>query len=231
MLRVIQAGLTLPISYPVDPNAVFQPGMLCQLKVLGNDIVMGVSDGIAPFGIIDEFKDIAFSKPVVDEVVIIQPNAVTFDGYQYRAAYDTMRDIRHANLVPGTFVSDSPSIISLNETNGIVTIKAGTPLNYATTGSLTPNAFRTKIRYAYYVPNRPGEDTTFGSQRMTLWAFGGIYQTDQFESVPFAVNASLYCSASGRFTTEQTIPNQPSIGMVIVPPVAHNAFLEFKFFG
>ena len=231
MLRVIQSGTGRPISYPVDPNAMFQPGMIAQLKVIGNDVVMGVSDGTAPFGIIDDVKDFAISKPVIDEVVIFRPNAVNFDGYVYTAAYDTYAELRNSQITPGSFISDSPSVVSLNEVNGTVRIREGTQMNYTMVGSTTPNAFRTKVRYSYYVPNQPGVDTTAGSQRMTLWFTAGIYQTDQFEMVPYAVNANLFVSASGKLTTEMTLPNQPSVGMVVVPPTSHNTILEFKFFG
>lgn len=231
MLRVIQAGTGRPISYPVDPNATFQPGMIGQIKVIGNDIVMGVSDGMAPFGIIDDVKDTAFSRPQIAEVVIIEPDVVNFDGYNYTAAFDTIKDLRNSQLVPGSFRSEHPSIVSLNEVNGIIKIRAGTVMNYTAIGSTTPNAFRTKVWYAYYVANMPGEDTTFGSGRMTIWFTAGIFQTDQYELVPYAVNANLYVSANGKLTSEQSLPNQPCIGMVIVPPTSSNTVLEFKFFG
>lgn len=231
MFRVIQAGTGRPTSYPVDPNAIFQPGMIGQLKIIGNDIVLGVSDGMAPIGIIDDLKDTAFSKPVIDEVVQIEPALVHFDGYNYVAGADTIKELRNANIVGSSFVSDSPDIVELNEINGIVKIRAGTIMNYTAFGSAYPNAFKTRVRYVYYVPNMPGEDTTFGSGRVTIWFTAGIFQTDQFEMVPYALNANLYVSPAGKLTTELTMPNQPCIAMVTVPPTSHNAMLEFKYFG
>ena len=67
-LRTVQVGLARPLSYSVDPNATFEAGMVAQLRIIGNDIVMGVSDGTAPFGLIDDNKTIAFSKSVIDEI-------------------------------------------------------------------------------------------------------------------------------------------------------------------
>lgn len=55
MLKIIVLSGN-PIAYPVDPNAIFEPGMIAQLKVVGDEIVVGVSDGSAPFGIIDDIK-------------------------------------------------------------------------------------------------------------------------------------------------------------------------------
>ena len=66
MFRIIQVGNALPFSYPVDPAAEFEPGMLAQLTLSGNQVVCGVSDGTAPIGIIDEMKKNAFSATSID---------------------------------------------------------------------------------------------------------------------------------------------------------------------
>lgn len=229
MLRVIQPGTGRPISYPVDPNATFQPGMFAQLKKIGNDVVAGVSDGIAPLGIIDDIKDTAFTRPKVDEVIIIEATSITTDGYNYFLGADAMQTLQNANIVETSFVSDIPGI-ELNAINGVVTARQGAQLNYTTPDSTTPNAIRVVSSYSYYVPNMPGEDTTLGSGRVTVWFTRGIFQTDQFEMVPYAPNASLFVSPEGRLTSEMTLPNQPSIAMVTVPPSAHNQILEFIFF-
>lgn len=226
MLRTIQIGTGRPVSYPVDPNATFQPGMIAQLKVIGNDVVMGVSDGTAPFGIIDDVKDTSFSRPVVDEIVIIEAPVVNFDGYNFRLGFDTIKDLRNSNIIDSSFVADYGGL-SLNPINGVVLAPQNTILNYTTAGSSTPNAIRTKVSYSYHVPNIPGEDSTQGSNRVTLWFTRGIYQTDQFEMVPYSVNATLFVSENGKLTTERTLPNQPGVAMVVVPPSASNALLEF----
>jgi hypothetical protein len=230
ILRTIQVGLARPISYPVDPNAIFEGGMVAQLRVIGNDVVMGVSDGTAPFGLIDDNKTVAFSKSVIDEIVIIKAPVVQFDGYNFVLGADTMAELAEGPLVPDTFVSDYPDLQVSNKGN--VLALAGTKLNYTLPGSPTPNAIKTKVRYAYYIPNQPGEDTTKGSSRVTVWCVPGIIlQTDIFEMVPYSVNATLYVSPNGKLTTEKTIPNQPGIGIVIVPPTAHNPVLEFMWKG
>jgi len=229
LFKTIQIGMGRPVAYPVDPNATFQAGMIAQLKVIGNDVVMGVSDGLAPFGIIDDVKDTSFSRPVLDEIVIIEAPVVNFDGYQYTLGVDTIKELRHAAVIDSSFVVDYPGL-SLNPINGIVLAPAGSVLNNITPGSSTPNSIRVKARYSYSVPNVPGEDSTVGSSRVTIWFSKGIFQTDQFEMVPYAVNATLYVSENGKLTAERTLPNQPGIAMVIVPPTAHNPSLEFLWF-
>jgi hypothetical protein len=227
MLRVVQSGTGRPISFPVDPNAIFQPGMIAQVKVIGNDVVMGVSDGIAPIGIIDDVKDTAFTRPSIDEVVIIEASVINVDGYgNFTLGADASQTLQNANIVETSFTSDLAGL-QLNSVNGVITARSGKALNYTTPDSTTPNAIRALVRYSYFVPNISGEDTTLGSGRLTLWFTRGIFQTDQFEMTPFAPNANLYVSSDGKLTTEQTLPNQPVIGMVIVPPAAHNTILEF----
>jgi hypothetical protein len=230
MLKVIQSGTGRPISYPVNPNAVFQPGMVAQMTSMGNDALIGVSDGIAPFGLIDDAKDTAFTKPVIDEVVIIEATSIVDDGYGNLAmGTSAMKQLNNAYIVSSSFTSSVPGL-TLNEVNGIVTAPAGTTLNYSTEGSSIPNAVRTLVRYSYQVPNMAGEDTTLGSGRVTIWFTRGIFQTDQYEMTPYTINANLYVSSNGKFTTEQTLPNQPSVAMVLVPPSAQNTFLEFLWF-
>lgn len=226
MLKTIQIGTGRPVSYPLDPNSVFQPGMIAQLKVIGSDVVMGVSDGTAPFGIIDDIKDTAFTRPVIDEVVVILAPVVDTDGYNYTLGVDTIKDLGNPNIIDSSFIANYEGL-SLNARNGIIQAPAGSVLNYTTPDSATPNAIRFKVSYSYQIADIPGEDSTFGSNRMTIWFTRGIYQTDQFESGLFPVSSTLYVSENGKLTTERTIHNQPGVGMVVVPPSAHNAVLEF----
>lgn len=227
MFRPIQIGTSRPVSYPVDPNATFQPGMICQTKLIGNDVVMGVSDGTAPIGIIDDMKDTSFTRPVLDEIVLIEAPIVTTDGYgNYYMGADTLKELRNSQIVDSSFVIDYPGL-SLNPINGVLLAPTNTPLNYTIGNSPTPNAIRAKARYSYLVPGIPGEDSTFGSGRITLWIGRGIFQTDQFEMCDYPINATLFVSANGKLTTEKTLPNQPGMAMVIVPPSAHSPVLEF----
>lgn len=227
MLRVIQPGTGRPISYPADPNDSFQPGMIAQVKMVGNDTVMGVSDGRAPMGIIDDIRDSSFTRPAIDEIVIIKPAIITGDGYgNYVSGADAFQVLNNAHIIQTSFVANIPGL-SLNEMNGVIHAPPGIKLNYAVDGSVTPNAIRAIVSYAYRVANMPGEDTTLGSGRITIWFTRGIFQTDQYEMGSFPVNANLYVSPNGKLTTEMTIPNQPAPAMVISSPASHNAQLEF----
>lgn len=225
MLRVIQATAGRPVSYPVDPNAVFEPGMIAQLKVLGNDVFMGVSDGNAPFGIIDDIKTVAFTQPVIGEIVII-PVAASWDGYNFVSTVEASKELQNANISAGGFAADYPGLL-LNEVNGILRAPVGSIANIAINGSADPNAIRVRVNYSYRVPNIPGEDSTIGSSKITIWFTRGIFQTDQYEMVHYAVNATLFVSLGGKLTAENTFSGQPGVAMCIVPPTPHNPMLEF----
>lgn len=227
-LKIIQVSTAVPVSYIVSPNDTFEPGMACQFKVIGNEVLVGVSDGTAPIGIIDDIRTVAFTQPRIDEIVIIPVSAV-WDGYDYVSTVEASKELDYPNIVSNSFAADYPGLL-LNSVNGILRAPVGSVANYTINNASEPNAIYTKVSYAYRVANIPGEDSTVGSNRMSFWYTRGIFQTDQFEMVHYSVNATLFISPSGKFTTENTFPGQPGIAMCIVPPTAHNPMLELMWF-
>jgi hypothetical protein len=227
VLRLIQIGNTLPLSYPVDPTATFQPGQVAQLKVMGNEIVCGVSDGTAPLGIIDDINTAAFIAPVTDEVVVI-PITGAHDGYgNYVSVVETEKRMRFSNIVRSSFVSDVEGLI-LYDVNGVIGVPAGTPLNYDIDGDGIPDSLRVIVSYAYRIPDIPGDNTTIGSGRITVWFQRGIFETDQFDTKQsYVVNATLFVNGEGKLTTAQPTANHPGVAMVTGPPTGLNQTLEF----
>jgi len=226
VLRLISVGNTLPISYPVSPTDSFQAGQIAQLKVIGNEIVAGVSDGTAPLGIIDDVNTSAFTAPVTDEVVDVAVVAIS-DGYQLVAAVDTKEELQFSNIVRSSFVADIEGI-TLNEVNGVITVAAGTPLNLDADGDGTLDSVRVIVSYIYRIANIPGDNTTAGSARMTVWFQRGIFETDQFDTTQrYVVNATLFVNAEGQLTTQQITANHPGVGIVSGPPTGIVQTLEF----
>lgn len=229
MLRLIQVGSSLPLSFPVDPTSTFQPGQIGQLKVIGNEIVCGVSDGTAPLGIIDDVNTSAFTAPVRDEVVTIPTIAVS-DGYQLVAAMDTKGELRFPNIVRSSFTADVEGLV-LNDVNGIITVPAGTPLNFDSDGDNVLDSVRTIVSYVYRVPNVPGDNTTAGSGRITVWFQRGIFETDQYDTTQrYVVNASLFVNEDGLLTTAQPSAGHPGVAMVTGPPTGIVETLELLWF-
>ena len=196
MLRAIQVSNTLPISFPVAPTDTFQPGNVGQLKMMGNEVVCGLSDGSAPIGLIDDVVTNAFTAPVKDEVVVISAVG-TYDGYgNWVSVADSKEELRFANIVRSSFVADVSGLI-LNDANGTLKAPAGTTLNYDSDGDGIPDSVRTIVDYIYRLANIPGDNSTVGSGRVTIWFGRGIYETDQYDITQrYVLNSPLFVTPS-----------------------------------
>jgi len=226
-LKIVQIGTAIPVSYPVDPVAEFEPGMIAQLYLRGNNIVCGVSDGRAPFGIIDDFKTRAFTAPSIDEEVIVPvPDPVVQHG-QLVTAYDIKWELDNPNIIPTSFIT-SPVDVALIPRNGVVLFPAGTVLNFDLNGDGIPDSIRTIVSYVYQIPNVSGDDSTLGSGRITVWFQRGIFQCDMYETNQrYPLNSILFVSENGRLTTSQPNDDYPGVAMVTGPPTAIAGTLEF----
>lgn len=198
---------------------------MCQLVVLGNQIMGTVSNGTAPFGIIDEIRTKAFSNVSWNEVVLISNVPSTTSGSKIISTVDVKYELKKPNIIASSFTSTLDVILNAN--NGVITVPAGSELNFDITGSGIPNGFRAIVNYSYFIANVPGDDSTAGSGRMTVWFQRMIVETTMFETnVSYPVNANLYSSEDGMFTVRKPYQNSASIGLVMAPPSPMNSSLQ-----
>jgi hypothetical protein len=230
MLRIIQAGNALPFSYPVDSTSSFQDGAIGQLKLVGQDIVVGLSDGTAPLGIIDDIRTNAFTQPVNDEITLItapDPSLIYTDGYNFFNTVDFSKELNNGGINQSSFVTDYEGLI-LNSVNGILTLPAGSQLNWDSTGDGRNDSVKAVSSYVYQVPSLPGEDTTVGSNRVTIWFQRGIFATDQYDTLQrYPLSAVLFVNEEGLLTTQQLTADHPGVAMVLGPPSSMVSTLEF----
>jgi hypothetical protein len=225
MLRLVQIGNSLPISYPADSSSQFQPGMIGQLGVIGNNIVCSVSDGTAPFGIIDDIRTSVFTAPAINEIVIASAVGVDVGGVLV-AATDVQALLKNPNVVPSSFTASVDC--ELVPRNGAVIFVAGTPLNFDIDGDGIPDSIRTVVSYTWQIPNVPGDDSVIASGKVTLFFTRGLYQTDQYETnQQYPVNANLFVSESGLLTTRQASEAHPGVALCTGPPGSVVGTLEF----
>jgi hypothetical protein len=228
MLRLIAAGQALPFSWPVDPSCHFEPGMIAQLTTIGNQVMATVSNGTAPIGIIDDIKTKAYTNTAWDETVITRPLVgIPGPNNTIVSPYDIKLELNNPNVVPNSFIS-IPVDVQLIPRNGVVIFPAGTVLNYDLLGTGTPNAIKTNVRYAYQVPNIIGEDSTYASQRVTIWYERIIAESNKFETNQiYPVNANLFVSEEGLLTSRQPFPNSPCVALVTGCPNALISTFQF----
>ena len=229
MLRINQTGgQAIPFSFPVDPTAEFQGGMCGQLTVHGNNVVCGVSDGTAPIGIIDDIRTRSFHTAVVDEVIIAGPivGVETSPGV-FVTPVDVKAELENAYIDASSFTSN-PVDVELKPTNGVITFLAGTRLNMDADGDGIPDSIRTIVSYTYRISNVPGDDSTAGSGRITLWLTRMIASTDQFETNQrYPINANLFVSEEGKLTTRQPSSTHPGVAIVTGSPTSVYSSVEF----
>lgn len=231
MFRVLHDNNSMAYGgWIVDPNSSFEPGMIAQLTVFGNQIVCGVSDGRQPIGIIDDVKTDKFSTAVRDEVKIaFIPYAENVDGV-WITPYDVIIELDNAGIIRNSFTS-SPISVQLNEKNGTIIVPAGTPLNFSSTNSGVPDSIRVIVNYSYYIPFIPGENSTEGSGRITVWTSKIICATDIYDSsADYALNSVLFCGIDGKITTTRPDDTFPPIGVCTAPPSPIYPWLELKTF-
>lgn len=229
MLRLVQVGNTLPASFICDPSAEFQPGQIAELTVIGNQVMATVSNGTAPLGIIDDIKTKAFTNVSWNEVVIVPAIGAPGPGGKIVTPIDIKAELKKPNVVPSSF--NSQVNVYLNPVNGIITFLAGTELNFDLMGTGSPNAIRTIVNYTYQVANIPGDDSTQGSGRMTVWFNRMFFQTDQYETnQQYAVRANLFVSETGFLTSRKPSNIHPAVGMITAPPTPMNPMIEVLWF-
>ena len=211
----------------ISPKILVLLGKTALNALLGNDIVATISDGTAPFGMIDDVRSQAFTKAKVDEIVLVSVSATeTNSGGQLVNSEAVTGVLENPHITESSFTS-TVSVI-LNYVNGIITIPAGTVLNYDSNEDGTYDGFKIITNYIYRVSGKPGDDTTLGSGRITIHYQRGIYATDQFDTTQiYPLNATLYAGLDGKLTSKQPTTKHPGVAICTGPPSASMGTLEF----
>jgi hypothetical protein len=193
---------------------------------MGGQVVATVSNGTAPIGIIDDVKTRAFTNVSWNETVIVPCTGIPGPGGTIVTPIDLLKELRRPNIIPSSF--NSSVKVLLNANNGNVTFVAGTPLNIDLLGTGQPNGIKAIVSYTYYVANIPGDDSTQGSGRVTVWFNRMFAQTDQFETnQQYPVRANLFVSELGLLTTRKPSAIHPCVAMVTAPPTSMNPLIEY----
>ena len=116
--------------------------------------------------------------------------------------------LENPHIIQSSFISNIS--VFLNYVNGIITVPAGTELNYDFDGDGVNDGYKIVISYIYRISNKPGDDTTLSSGRVTIHYQRGIYATDQFDTTQvYPLNCTLYVGLDGHLTSKQPTENHP----------------------
>ena len=224
-MRLVDVGNGLPISRMCDPSVEFQAGMGASLAVIGNQVMATVSNGTSFIGVIDDMRTRSFTNNSWNEIIIAPATPIRGPNGAFVTPVNIHATLEHPTILRHSFNSDVDCI--LNPNNGVITFLAGTPLNYDMNGSGFPNAIRAVVNYTYFVANVPGEDSTAGSGRVTIWYHRFWFQTDQFETnQQYPLNANLYIGEHGMWTTRKPSDFHPVFGMCTAPPSPISPLIE-----
>lgn len=208
----------------VHPSATFEQGTIGQLSTHGNQIVCAVSDGLRPFGIIDDVRTTAHSNNIINEEHLIIPSPSKISGFQTNE--DIIEKLDEAGLVTNSFVSSYQDLL-VDMKHGIVTIPAGSDLNYDADGDGNRDSIRFFVSYSYFVPNYIGEDSTSGTGKVTVVFDKMIFETSVFETNQiYPLGGALYVSQDGKLTTRKHTDSHPAVGQVFSPPSSYSGMLQ-----
>lgn len=233
MLRIIELFNNLPVSVEVDPDANFQPGHIGSLRIKNGKSLIGICDGLHPFGILDDIKTNKFRcipKPPT-QVHIVSNARITFDEARKEIvlAEDHKVSLNHNNIIAASFTSSVPG--HLQPINGVFTLPKGTGCNYCVVprvnGKDVPYAVRFSCRYAYNVPINSFDDSTASTDRATVWTKNMIAETDMYDTAQEYPTCSLLYASNGLLTTKIIDYNCKSIGVVLEPPNQETSMLRF----
>jgi len=236
MFQPVHVGNGLPVGfYNVDFSCEFQAGMMGGLTVVAGEVVMSVANGttIPPYGILDDYKDSSFQRTIRNDLQVVNVPSVALavdDDGDLTTSIELMATLDHSNLIASTFAGNVDNVV-LNATNGVVTFPAGSKLNFDMDGDGTLDSIKIVSSYVYRVSNVPGDDSCAASGKVTVWHSRGEYITDQYEpSQPYPINAILFCSCNGKFTTQPEDDASPGIGSVTATPTALDSTMQLVWF-
>lgn len=233
MLRIIETFGNLPTTIEPDPDAHFQPGNVASLWISKSKSVVGVCDGLHPFGILDDIRsDTLRTVCTPDDGIHIAPALdFYFDPSKKEVvlAQDHKIELKHANIIAASFASSVS--VQLRSKEGIAIVPAGTACNYCLHPSISGedfnNAVRFAVRYAYNVPSGVFDDSTQGSNRATIWTKNMIAATDMFDTTQeYPQYAPLYANC-GLLTSKKIDARCKCVGVVLEPPKAQSGMLRF----
>ena len=218
MLQLIEVFSNLPESFSVD-DVNFQAGQVGQLRLKDDIVMVTISDGLRPLGIIDDIRTDFFRKVVINEKYLIPIKPKFNENNEVVLSECFTIELKNKNIITQSFWCDADVV--LKGKSGTLSINANTKCFY----NLETSIFELTCSYAYNV-RANFDDSTANSKKVTLWTKNLIAETDMFDCVrSYPLGANLYVK-NGLFTTQKIHDQSSCIGKVMYPPTASHPCLR-----
>jgi hypothetical protein len=86
LIKKIENGLTTA-SYPFKRSTPVKPGMIVQNYVIDDSVVLGISDGSCPFGIVNSYSETPFLSAIDNVDIYYQSDIFLTDIYDESHRY------------------------------------------------------------------------------------------------------------------------------------------------
>ncbi len=217
--KLAKLGGSEPGTISVDPNTNFQAGQIASYDANGAATLAGSATN--PVGIFKADKaSTVYAVSAVEAVTVVALETA------YNFNHANVTSVLVDNLAGDPYTEGAGSDYVLNLTNGTITTTASGTTNI-TTGETV------YVTYTYEMTAADKEqegvnffnsnDDTQGSGKITMLQGGWRIHTDQFETDQnYAMNAQLFVSANGKFTSETLTYH---FGRVVSIPTASDPYL------
>jgi hypothetical protein len=228
MLRIIESFNNLPIQATPNPDLICQPGHFASFQIKNGTAVISLSDGVHPYGIIDDIRSDVIRKVTESwETYIVPATDIEYNKYtkDLYTEQSLVVELKNKNIIASSFTSDIYG--KLDSAIGTLTIPSGTMCNYTLPGSTTNNSLKFKCKYAYNIKLSKFEDSTIGTNKITIWNKNMIADTDMFDTTQeYVIGKPLYV-AIGLLTTKRNDYVCPAVGSVLKSPSDNSGYLRF----
>ena len=231
MFRIMHSFNFLPQSFPVDKSFQCQPGQIASLSNKNKILMPIFSDGLHPFGIIDDIRTSHCRQNSIEELVKVFVSNKDWELSREAIAVSKKNIslvLENSSIIANSFYSESTFPVIIKAMKGLVIIPKNTTcdLYYDDMHDHFLPYFYFKVSYAYNVPFTELEDSISSSDRITIWTKPLIYETDMFHvDVKYNMHAPLYV-ANGLLTSCCETAISKCIGKVLKAPSRKSPLLR-----
>ena len=230
MFIIIDTLNTTPLNCQIDKKLNVLPGQIASLAIKEDHPTIIISDGVVPFGIIDDIRSDKTRCVSIDEKIYISVSndkwEISDDGEATNKT-KIIYNLNNPSIISQSYKCSGPAeLFSCKQGTIVVPAKTKIKLEKDDDNSYVPYiCFKTS--YAFNVPLISFDDSISSTGRVIIWSRPLIVKTDMFDtSCSYHINESLYVT-NGLVTWKQNTEYSKKIGRILKTPSNKDPFLTF----